>query len=104
MARYTKICTNENFPLYGTYFNDSKWRHGDAYKWLAYTLWSVQEYQAKYEQQKRVYKDKVDEFMVGLGGKEEQDAYLNSLAEYRAKRRAYLKHFRLKKLGLIKVW
>ena len=42
--------------------------------------------------------------MTGLGGKEEQDAYLNSLAEYRAKRRAYLKHFRLKKLGLIKVW
>ena len=42
--------------------------------------------------------------MMGLGGQEEQDAYLKSLAEYRAKRRAYLKHFRLKKLGLIKVW
>ena len=63
----------------------------------------MQEYRAKYEEQKKVYKDKVDEFMAGLGGKEEQDAYLNSLADYRAKRRAYLKHFRLKKLGLIKV-
>ena len=63
----------------------------------------MQEYLAKYEEQKKVYKDKVDEFMAGLGGKEEQDAYLNKLAEYRAKRRAYLKHFRLKKLGLIKV-
>jgi hypothetical protein len=49
----------------------------------------MQEYQAKYEEQKRVYKDKVDEFLAGLGGKEEQDAYLNSLAEYKAKRRAY---------------
>ena len=54
--------------------------------------------------QKKVKKYKVDGFMVGLlGGKEEQDAYLNSLADNRAKRRAYLKHFRLKKLGLIKV-
>jgi hypothetical protein len=51
-----------------------------------------------------VYNDKVDEFLAGLGGKEEQDAYLNSLAEYKAKRRAYLKYFRLKKLGLVKVW
>lgn len=63
----------------------------------------MQEYQAKYEEQKRVYKDKVDEFLAGLGGQEEQDAYLNSLANYKAKRRAYLKHFRLKKLGLVKV-
>ena len=63
----------------------------------------MQEYQAKYEEQKRVYKDKVDEFLAGLGGQEEQDTYLNSLADYKAKRRAYLKHFRLKKLGLVKV-
>ena len=63
----------------------------------------MQEYQAKYEEQKRIYKDRVDDFMAGLGGEEEQDTYLKSLAEYRAKRRAYLKHFRLKKLGLIKV-
>ena len=59
----------------------------------------MQEYRAKYEEQKKVYKDKVDEFMAGLGGKEEQDAYLNSLADHRAKRRAYLKHFRLKSLA-----
>ena len=63
----------------------------------------MQEYQTKYEKQKRVYKDKVDEFLVGLGGQEEQDTYLSSLADYKAKRRAYLKHFRLKKLGLVKV-
>ena len=63
----------------------------------------MQEYQAKYEEQERIYKDKVDEFLAGLGGQEEQDAYLNSLADYKAKRRAYLKHFRLKKLGLVRV-
>jgi hypothetical protein len=31
----------------------------------------MQEYQVKYEEQKRVYKDKVDELLAGLGGKEE---------------------------------
>lgn len=41
--------------------------------------------------------------MSELGGEEKQEEYLKSLAEYRAKRRAYLKQFRLKKLGLIKV-
>ena len=45
----------------------------------------------------------MDEFLAGLGGQEVQDTYLNSLADYKAKRRAYLKHFRLKKLGLVKV-
>lgn len=50
-----------------------------------------------------MHNEKVEEFMLGLGGKEEQDAYLKALAEYKAKRRAYLKNFRLKKLGLLKV-
>ena len=63
----------------------------------------LQEYRSKYEEQKRLHKEKVEEFLSGLGGKEQQDAYLTSLAEYKAKRRAYLKKFRLKKLGLIKV-
>ena len=27
----------------------------------------------------------MDEFLAGLGGQEEQDAYLNSLADYKAK-------------------
>ena len=60
----------------------------------------MQEYEAKYEEQESIYRDKVDEFLAGLGGQEEQDAYLNSLADYKAKRRAYLKHFRLKKRNL----
>ena len=63
----------------------------------------MQEYLAKYVEQKRIHQEKVEEFMKGLGGKKVQEAYLESLAEYRAKRRAYLKSFRLKKLGLIKV-
>ena len=56
-----------------------------------FAIYGMQEYEAKYEEQKSVYKDKVDEFLAGLGGQEEQDAYLNSLAYYKAKRRAYLK-------------
>lgn len=63
----------------------------------------MQTYKAKYEEGKRAYEEKMAEFMRGLGGKEEQKAYLKSLTEYRAKRRAYLKNFRLKKLGLLKV-
>ena len=60
-------------------------------------------YKTKYEEEKRLHSEKVEEFMAALGGKKEQEDYLKTLAEYRAKRRAYLKHFRLKKLGLIKV-
>ena len=63
----------------------------------------MQEYLEKYTEQKRVHQEKVHEFMRQLGGEEQQEAYLRSLAEYRAKRREYLKSFRLKKLGLIKV-
>ena len=63
----------------------------------------LQTYKAKHEEGKRTYEEKVSEFMQGLGGMEEQEAYLESLAEYRTKRRAYLKNFRLKKLGLLKV-
>ena len=72
-------------------------RHG------IFAIYGMQGYETKYEEQKSIYKDKVDEFLAGLGGQEEQDAYLNSLADYKAKRRVYLKHFRLKKLDLVKV-
>ena len=64
---------------------------------------SLQTYRAKYEEGKRAYEEKMAAFMQGLGGKEEQEDYLKSLTEYRAKRRAYLKNLRLRKLGLIKV-
>ena len=63
----------------------------------------MQTYKEKYAERKRVHNEKVEEFMNELGGKKEQETYLKSLAEYRAKRRAYLKNFRLKKLGLVKV-
>ena len=63
----------------------------------------MQTYKARYEEEKKAYEMKMAEFMQGLGRKKEQEAYLKSLAEYRTKRRAYLKKFRLKKLGLIKV-
>ena len=46
-----------------------------------FAIYGMQEYEAKYEEQESIYKDNVDEFLAGLGGQEEQDAYLNSLAD-----------------------
>ena len=63
----------------------------------------IQAYNTRYAEEKRLYNERVEQFMRDLGGEKEQEAYRNSLAEYRGKRRAYLKQFRLKKLGLIKV-
>ena len=63
----------------------------------------IQTYNTRYAEEKRLYNERVEQFMRDLGGEKEQEAYRKSLAEYRGKRRAYLKQFRLKKLGLIKV-
>ena len=77
--------------------------YGAGFETCTHTPITLQTYKARYEDGKRVYEEEMAEFMQELGGKQEQDAYLKSLAEYREKRRAYRKHFKLKKLGLLKV-
>ena len=42
--------------------------------------------------------------MAKIGGQKKQESYLESLKQYRAEKREYLKNFRLKKKDLLKVW
>ena len=50
------------------------------------------------------YQGVFNRFMEDIGGREKQEEYMKQLAKFRSDRRKYLENYRLKKLGLLKVW
>lgn len=63
----------------------------------------MQVYQARAAQLKVQYEADYQKFLQGIGGKKKQAKYLESLSQYKADKRAYLKQFRLRKQNLIEV-
>ncbi|XP_064388697.1 uncharacterized protein LOC135336770 [Halichondria panicea] len=71
-------------------------------KWHALTAAEKQIYGNRSSELRKLHKNEVTRFMDSLGDKEAQEKYLQDLTEYRRKRRDYVKHFRLKKMELVK--